>query len=129
MSYRKSNADASTDWIVMPFSSTACWSRYPTLTFLAHSTFPSSGISLPVIIFINVDLPSPLAPTNPILSSLLSWKDTLLNIALSPNPCVSPVTVSKLISNIPFLVFLNSCFHHLHSNYHNIYHNMNYWLY
>ena len=43
MSYRKSNADASTDWIVIPFSSTACWSRYPTLTFFAHSTFPSSG--------------------------------------------------------------------------------------
>jgi hypothetical protein len=61
-----------------------------------------SGISFPVTIFINVDFPSPLAPTNPMCSPFKSRKDTSLKIALSPNPCVRCSTFKILILN-PFV--------------------------
>ena len=94
---KKSNAPESTVLIVMPFSKTACWSRYPTRTFFAHSILPSSGISLLVIMFINVDFPSPLAPTSPMCSPLRRRKETSVNIALSPNPCDKCSTFKILI--------------------------------
>ena len=100
---KSSNACRITEPIVIPFSSTECWSRYPTLIFLAHSILPSSGISFPVIIFINVDFPSPLAPTSPICSPFNNLNDTSSNIALSPNPCVRCSTFNKLI------YYLHSC--------------------
>ena len=57
--------------------------------FLDHSIFPSSGISLPVMIFINVDFPSPLAPTKPTCSPLSRRKETSVKMALSPKPWLS----------------------------------------
>ena len=45
-----------------------------TLTLLLQITFPSSGINLLVIIFINVDLPSPLAPINPTFMNIITSK-------------------------------------------------------
>ena len=68
--------------------------------FFAHSILPSSGISFPVIIFINVDFPSPLAPTSPICSPFNNLNDTSSNIALSPKPCVRCSTFNKLIYNL-----------------------------
>ena len=89
--------------MVIPGSKTACWSKYPTLTFLFHSTLPSSGINLPVTMFINVDFPSPFAPTNPICSPFNNLKDTLLKIALSPKPWLKFVTFN-IILLFPFPV-------------------------
>ena len=46
ISNKKEKALFNTSRMVMPFSRTVCWSRYPTRTFFAHSTFPSSGMQL-----------------------------------------------------------------------------------
>ena len=54
-------------------------------------------------LFINVDFPSPLAPTSPICSPFNNLNDTSSNIALSPNPCVRCSTFNKLI------YYLHSC--------------------
>ena len=107
ISYRYEKAERSTSPIVIPGSSTVCWSRYPTLIFFAHSTLPSSGISFPVTIFINVDLPSPLAPISPICSPLRSLKETLLKMALSPKPWLRFSTLSIIVkSSIPEHVYM-----------------------
>ena len=73
----------------------------PARTFFAHSTFPSSGMSLPVTMFIKVDFPSPLAPTRPMCSPFRRRKDTSLKMARSPKPWVRCSTFKILISS-PF---------------------------
>ena len=102
ISKSQAKADFNTSRIVMPFSRTVCWSRYPTRTFFAHSIFPSSGISFPVIIFINVDFPSPLAPTRPICSPFSRRKDTSWKIARSPKPWERFCTFNILIFSSPY---------------------------
>mgnify|MGYP000599902116 CR=1 FL=1 len=67
------------------------------------------GIRRPVTILINVDFPSPLAPTNPICSPFNRRKDTSLKIALSPNPCVRCSTFNILIL-FPFVFCYNILF-------------------
>ena len=104
---RSAKALLRTSLIVIPFVRTACWSRYPTFTFLAHSTFPSSGMSFPVIMLIKVDFPSPLAPISPMCSPFKSLKDTSLKIALSPKPWLKCSTFSILIF-FPFPFFYYS---------------------
>ncbi len=111
-SKRLSYADLSTCSRVMPFWSAVCWSRYPTVTFFAHSILPSSGISLPVMMFIKVDLPSPLAPMRPMCSPLRRRKDTSSKIILSPKPWVKCSTFNMLI-NISWK-FVNCASHRQH---------------
>ena len=50
-------------------SKSGFWIRYSTLTLPPIITLPLSGYSTPEIIFNNVDLPVPLIPITPILSS------------------------------------------------------------
>ena len=106
ISKRKENALFNTSRIVMPFSSTVCWSRYPTRTFFDHSTFPSSGIIFPVMIFINVDFPSPFAPMRPICSPFNRRKETSVKIARSPKPWLRCSTFKILIKLLLFRLFL-----------------------
>ena len=50
-----------------------------------------------MIIFKNVDLPSPFAPTRPMCSPLSRRKEAFSRICLAPKPWLTFVTVSKLI--------------------------------
>ena len=80
------NASLNTSLIVIPFSKTACWSKYPTVALDDHFILPASGINFFVIIFKKLDFPSPLAPTRAICSPFLSLKDTFSSIVLAPKP-------------------------------------------
>ena len=106
ISNRKENALFNTSRIVMPFSRTACWSKYPARTFLDHSTLPSSGCNLPVMMFMKVDFPSPLAPTSPICSPFNNLKETSWKIARSPNPWLKCSTF-KILINITYSLFVD----------------------
>ena len=97
ISNKKEKALFNTSRMVIPFSRTVCWSRYPTRTFFAHSTFPSSGINLSVMMLMKVDFPSPLAPMRPMCSPFKSRNDTSVKMARSPKPWLKCSTFNILI--------------------------------
>ena len=70
--------------MVFPASRAACWSMYPTFVRRAQVILPSSGDSFPVMIDINVDLPSPLAPTRATCSPFSRRKETSSKISRPP---------------------------------------------
>ena len=58
--------------------------KYPISIVCPMSTVPESGCNNPIIHLSNVDLPHPLGPMIPILSSLLNVYEKSLNNVLSP---------------------------------------------
>ena len=64
------------------------------------------GIIFPVMIFINVDFPSPFAPMRPICSPFNRRKETSVKIARSPKPWLRCSTFKILIKLLLFRLFL-----------------------